>query len=112
MVGREGSCAGPKRNRAAFCLLISLLLSSTFLFALFHVGTVARPVLGFFRETGSDSREATIKLHPEDHVRRPATTVTHHWNITKGYRRPDGVLKLVYLINGNTETLMACWISH
>lgn len=41
-----------------------------------------------------------IELHPEDHVyRRP---VTHHldWRITSGLRRPDGVLKQIYLING------------
>jgi FtsP/CotA-like multicopper oxidase with cupredoxin domain len=40
-----------------------------------------------------------IRLHPEEHHSRPATTITHYWNITSGYRSPDGVRKLVYLIN-------------
>lgn len=42
----------------------------------------------------------TFTLRPEDHVFRNATTVTHHWRITAGDRRPDGVLKRVYLVNG------------
>ncbi|KAJ5596865.1 multicopper oxidase-domain-containing protein [Penicillium hetheringtonii] len=41
-----------------------------------------------------------IELHPEDHVYRPP--VTHHldWRVTTGNRNPDGVLKQVFLING------------
>lgn len=39
-------------------------------------------------------------LHPEEHAYRVPTTITHHWNITKEYSSPDGVQKLVYLING------------
>lgn len=38
-------------------------------------------------------------LHPEDHVYRKAQTIYHQWRITAGSRRPDGVLKTVYLIN-------------
>lgn len=38
-------------------------------------------------------------LHPEEHISRPPTTITHHWKITSGLRRPDGVLKRAYLIN-------------
>jgi len=38
-------------------------------------------------------------LHPEDHIFRPATTIKQTWRITSGTRRPDGVLKRVYLIN-------------
>ncbi|KAJ5091272.1 hypothetical protein NUU61_006142 [Penicillium alfredii] len=40
-----------------------------------------------------------IELHPEDHVYRPAHTQYLDWRITSGDRRPDGVLKQVYLIN-------------
>ncbi|KAE8443035.1 hypothetical protein EG329_002429 [Mollisiaceae sp. DMI_Dod_QoI] len=41
-----------------------------------------------------------IHLHPEDHVQRAPRTVTYYWNITAGFRSPDGVKKLVYLVNG------------
>ncbi|KAG6006943.1 hypothetical protein E4U21_006562 [Claviceps maximensis] len=39
-------------------------------------------------------------LHPEQHIFRRPRTITLNWNITRGERRPDGVLKKVYLING------------
>lgn len=52
---------------------------------------------GFNDETSIRPR---IELHPEDHVYREP--VTHHldWRVTTGERRPDGVLKHVFLING------------
>ncbi|KAK4552523.1 hypothetical protein LTR86_010367 [Recurvomyces mirabilis] len=40
-----------------------------------------------------------IMLRPHDHMYRPARRVQLDWEITKGRRRPDGVLKTVYLIN-------------
>ncbi len=40
-----------------------------------------------------------IRLHPQDHVSRPPTTTTYHWNITSGFHSPDGVKKEVYLVN-------------
>jgi hypothetical protein len=45
-----------------------------------------------------------IELHPEDHVFR--APVTHHlnWRVTTGERRPDGVLKKVFLINSEPFT--------
>ncbi|KAF5550714.1 hypothetical protein FMEXI_3673 [Fusarium mexicanum] len=39
------------------------------------------------------------RLHPEDHARRPPTTITLNWTITTGTRSPDGVEKRVYLVN-------------
>lgn len=39
-------------------------------------------------------------LHPEQHIFRRPRTIALNWNITRGSRRPDGVLKQVYLING------------
>lgn len=41
-----------------------------------------------------------IELHPVEHAHRPATTQAFEWRITKDDRRPDGVRKQVYLING------------
>ncbi|KAF5987570.1 putative multicopper oxidase [Fusarium bulbicola] len=39
------------------------------------------------------------RLHPQDHARRPPTTLTLNWTITTGTRSPDGVEKRVYLVN-------------
>lgn len=39
-------------------------------------------------------------LHPEDHVYRPPKTIEFNWTVSSGMRRPDGVVKKVYLING------------
>jgi hypothetical protein len=42
-------------------------------------------------------------LHPEQHIFRAPHTIRLHWNITREARRPDGVLKDVYLINGTWQ---------
>lgn len=39
------------------------------------------------------------RLIPENHISRKPATTTHTWQITSGLRRPDGVLKRVFLIN-------------
>ncbi|RHZ58286.1 hypothetical protein CDV55_106464 [Aspergillus turcosus] len=49
-------------------------------------------------EDGEDN-ESTL-LHPERHVFRDPTTIHMTWNVTLEPRAPDGVMKLVYLING------------
>lgn len=38
-------------------------------------------------------------LHPQHHTHRSPSTFHYEWVITKGRRRPDGVLKDVYIIN-------------
>ncbi|KAJ5088689.1 hypothetical protein N7456_012305 [Penicillium angulare] len=43
-----------------------------------------------------------IALHPEDHIFRSPTTHYLDWRVTSGLRRPDGVLKQIFLINGPT----------
>ncbi|OJD15165.1 hypothetical protein AJ78_04560 [Emergomyces pasteurianus Ep9510] len=50
---------------------------------------------------GESLHSGTQELHPEEHIYRPATTIRLNWTVTAGYRRPDGVLKRVYLINGH-----------
>jgi FtsP/CotA-like multicopper oxidase with cupredoxin domain len=52
-----------------------------------------------FNADASHDEMLGIRLHPQDHMSRPPTTLTHHWNITAGYRSPDGVRKKVYLVN-------------
>ncbi|OAX81172.1 hypothetical protein ACJ72_04491 [Emergomyces africanus] len=59
-------------------------------------GQVRQGVLGESLHSG------TQKLHPEAHIYRPATTIHLNWTVTADYRRPDGVLKRSYLINGHT----------
>lgn len=41
----------------------------------------------------------SISLHPDDHVYRDSRRLEYFWTITSEPRRPDGVLKHVYLIN-------------
>lgn len=43
--------------------------------------------------------QSASRLHPEDHVFRNATRRVFNWRVTSGLRRPDGVLKRVYLVN-------------
>ncbi|KAK5112597.1 hypothetical protein LTR62_003911 [Meristemomyces frigidus] len=42
---------------------------------------------------------AQFRLRPQDHIARSETTITLNWTITSGFRRPDGVLKRVHLVN-------------
>ncbi|CAI7677495.1 unnamed protein product [Penicillium pancosmium] len=63
------------------------------------------PLLGHGHGHGHDEEASIrpyIELHPENHVFR--APVTHHldWRVTTDERRPDGVLKKVFLINGPT----------
>jgi len=45
-------------------------------------------------------------LHPLDHIHRPPTTLHYKWRISAGDRRPDGVLKRVYLVNEDVHPLI------
>ena len=45
-------------------------------------------------------------LHPSDHIYRPPTTLYYKWRISTGHRRPDGVLKRVYLVNDDVHHLI------
>ena len=40
-----------------------------------------------------------FQLHPSEHASRPPKVISQNWTITTGLRRPDGVLKQVYLVN-------------
>ncbi|CAD0090812.1 unnamed protein product [Aureobasidium vineae] len=41
-----------------------------------------------------------IQLRPEDHITREPTTLSFKWRVTSVLQYPDGVEKLVFLING------------
>lgn len=46
------------------------------------------------------SSGTAYRLNPQTHRNRPPTTLSFDWTITTGVRAPDGVDKLVYLVNG------------
>jgi hypothetical protein len=74
------------------------------MFFIFTYRTIFSPSLStLFEVTYEDPRplrQFAVELHPKEHTRRLPTSLTHHWNITKGLRAPDGINKTVYLING------------
>lgn len=51
-------------------------------------------------QSSADLNNFTVLLHPEEHTHRAQQKIELQWNITTGIRRPDGVAKRVYLING------------
>ncbi|KIN08639.1 multicopper oxidase [Oidiodendron maius Zn] len=85
--------------------LSALLLSSLLLFTLTYGGSHFG-LQAVFQFHGQGSQEESdygadlaIALHRDEHALREPRIVSHHWKVTKGYRSPDGVRKLVYLIN-------------
>lgn len=48
----------------------------------------------------ADTFRPRLELHAEDHIFREPVAHHYTWHVTKAYRRPDGVKKEVYLING------------
>lgn len=48
----------------------------------------------------SSAPRLDVELRPEEHATRGAITLTLRWQITSAKQSPDGVEKLVYLING------------
>ncbi|RDK43415.1 laccase [Aspergillus phoenicis ATCC 13157] len=47
-----------------------------------------------------DTSRPLIELQPENHVYRDPATQHFDWVVTANHRRPDGVLKRIYLVNG------------
>lgn len=86
------------------CLIISLgYLLRPDLSLLSWIAPVQPIVQVRYHRHGSREEAATrtrIELHPEDHAYRQPVTYLLDWHVTTGLRRPDGVMKQVYLING------------
>ena len=85
-----------------------LVLASLFLFALYVTAGrwkgARSNIADFLAGTSHDAQgipSLGILLHPESHQSRNASIITLHWTITSDFRAPDGVKKMVYLINGN-----------
>lgn len=70
---------------------------------IFDIGNL-RPSSSPASSSSSTAGPWSSRLHPEDHLFRPETTITLEWSVTTGYRRLDGVKKRVYLINGKSCT--------
>ncbi len=106
------SAAPPRKRKYAFFLLIIILVPSAIFCAYTYQNiwlAAARRNLHLFgsapTSTPSFAGEASIRLHPEEHVFRKTKTITQHWHVTKERRAPDGVWKDVFLINGISNTL-------
>jgi hypothetical protein len=109
-------------SRGTLFTLAALLLSSLVVITLTY-GTsrfgqnpdFRIPITGSQDQHASVSEDLAIPLHPAEHALREPEVLSLRWKITKGYRSPDGVKKLVYLINGthigrcsNVSALMSC----
>lgn len=77
------------------CLLLALAyLSRPDIFFQSWIAPVQTP-----RHHSESTIRPRIELHPEDHVYRLPVTQYLDWRVTSEHRRPDGVLKEIYLIN-------------
>lgn len=90
-----------RRGTVAVLALLSTLLLTFFLAADFGHAVPAflppnTPIVNS-QDVNVDSDRC--RLSPADHIFRNTTTITQTWRISSGFRRPDGVLKRVYLIN-------------
>jgi hypothetical protein len=97
-------------SRGMLYTFAALLLSSLLLFTFTYGGSrfgwhvdFRIPVAGSQNEYESATKDLAIALHPAEHALREPEVVSLRWEITKGYRSPDGVKKLVYLINGTIK---------
>lgn len=81
--------------------LLATLLLAFILITQAQRGQSLNPFAHWYQSAKVKNQHATpdFKLHPEEHAFRDATTQTFDWRITTGLRRPDGVLKRVYLVN-------------
>lgn len=80
---------------ASFIVLTAFSPPGTYMW-----GSRVAPLQAHHSLLGEAAIRPIITLHPEDHVYRQSTTQYLDWHVTTDVRRPDGVLKQVYLING------------
>lgn len=64
------------------------------------------PALKPLHESGSSDQlpaslnDLSILLNPDEHTQREPKRIELQWNVSAGTRRPDGVAKRVFLVNG------------
>lgn len=98
-------------SRSQIYLTTTLLLLAITFYVSIYFGTISQALLSTHFDLGGESSayqppNLALVLHPEDHVYRQPETIRYVWNITSGFRSPDGVKKRVYLINGAYENLL------
>ncbi|KAJ5786692.1 uncharacterized protein N7503_011904 [Penicillium pulvis] len=79
---------------ASFIVLAAFSRPDTYMW-----GSRFAPLQAHRSPLGEAAIRPMITLHPEDHVYRQKTTQYLDWHVTKDVRRPDGVLKQIYVIN-------------
>jgi Multicopper oxidase len=84
---------------AVFVLFTITITSSSTLFRSFSYFSTLNHVQNSVNNIDGQDDMVGIRLRPEDHVSRPPDTIIRSWNVTTGFRSPDGVKKLVYLVN-------------
>jgi FtsP/CotA-like multicopper oxidase with cupredoxin domain len=84
---------------AVFVLFTIAITSSSTVFRSFSYFSSLNHVQNSVSNIDGQDDMMGIRLRPEDHVSRPSDTIIHYWNVTTGFRSPDGVTKLVYLVN-------------
>lgn len=90
----------PKKPLLAAALLSFLILAGV-LIARLQWSPISNltPSINAEDDVPVTSGNSAYRLHPERHIHRPPAATRQRWHITSGLRRPDGVLKRVYLIN-------------
>ena len=87
------------RDILALCFLVLCAISASYT----SLGR-SLPNLIFWKTAyGSTPQRLGIVLSPEKHTLRDAHNISLQWNITAGFREPDGVKKRVFLVNGNSS---------
>ncbi|KAJ5535848.1 hypothetical protein N7513_009034 [Penicillium frequentans] len=79
---------------ASFIILVGFSRPDTYMW-----GSRVAPLQAHHSLLGEAAIRPMITLHPEDHVYRQSTRQSLDWHVTTDLRRPDGVLKQIYLIN-------------
>nr|POE72045.1 laccase-1 [Quercus suber] len=95
-----------KQNRKWY-LLATLLLAPAIVFIL--IARLHAPITTSSHHQATAGEQAQpdlndknrFQLHPQEHASRDPRTLHFDWRITAGNRRPDGVLKRVFLVNGD-----------
>ncbi|KAH8809441.1 laccase [Xylogone sp. PMI_703] len=113
-----------RRTLLAFCAVVAVIVSGFYVYSYYHSRYASAPsiVLDFLEPIKhpntdytsdpsashsinsapnvEEKANASFLLHPDQHIFRPPTTIRLAWNVTLEQRAPDGVVRPVYLING------------
>lgn len=109
MLGTQGFLATSTRRIVVIAALATLLLTTPTIFlasTLYSYGDNLPNIDGVPADkhlnlgSTEESWRDAFTLQPNEHIFRKPRTIRATWNVTMGERAPDGVKKMVYLING------------